>query len=548
MPCGYEDALKSPQAQEWLKAIEVEYNCLVKNGTWEVVERPANVPIVGCRWVFDLKFDTDGSIKRYKARLVAQGFSQTHGVDYFDTFAPVASAVSVRLLLALATIYNWDIRQLDIETAYLNAPVKETIYMRQVPGFEVPGNKVLKLKRSLYGLKQSGKNWNDYLSEFLLGIGMQRSKIDPCLFYFRDSDGTIALLSVYVDDLLITGDATKIIDQIVERLGDEFKVKELGGDGVYQLLGMVIERDMAFKRMRIHQGPYIRRMLKEFDIHGVRPYNSPTPEDMYAQVIEAAFDGDQRTIDFDYRGAIGCLLHLANCSRPDIANGVRLLSTYVSNYTDIHVKMVKRMLKYLELTADLGLFYDGECGADLNSSVSSFSSENMSELLSAYTDASWADNYDDGTSNSGLCIMLGDSLVMWRSVKQRIIASSTMESEYIAMSHCVDEIQYIRDLILEICRNGDEVIMECSNDDAVNNILTAVTLYGDNTASIVVGNASFHTKRSRHINVRFHNVKDAVRGNLISLEYIPSKKNKADFFTKCLGIPTFRYLRSLFMG
>ena len=318
VPRGYEQAMKSPQAKEWLDAIKVEYDCLVKNGTWEVVDRPANVPVVGCRWVFDLKFNEDGSIKRYKARLVAQGFSQTQGVDYFETFAPVASAVSVRLLLALATIHDWDVRQLDIETAYLNAPVKEEIYMRQVPGFEVPGNKVLKLKRSLYGLKQSGKNWNDYLSDFLLGIGMERSKIDPCLFYFRDTGGKIALLSVYVDDIIITGDATDVINQIIEQLNNKFRVKDLGG--VYQLLGMVIVRDRTKRQMRVHQGPYIRRMLREFDISGVRHFDTPTPDDMYAQVIKAAFDGEVRTAEFDYRGAVGCLMHLANCTRPDIAN------------------------------------------------------------------------------------------------------------------------------------------------------------------------------------------------------------------------------------
>jgi len=143
--------------------------------------------------------------------------------------------------------------------------------------------------------------------------------------------------------------------------------------------------------------------------------------------------------------------------------------------------------------------------------------------------------------------MVGQCLVMWRSVKQRVIANSTMESEYIAMSHCVSEIQYLRDLVGEICETYNEVPIESSGSEAVGNIMEAVKVYGDNTASIVVGNASYHTKRSRHINVRFHNVKDAVRGSLITLEYIPSKQNKADFFTKCLGVPTFRYLRGMFM-
>jgi Reverse transcriptase (RNA-dependent DNA polymerase) len=551
VPKSYADVMKSPQMTEWLDAMKQEYECLIKNDTWEEVVLPCGAPVVGCRWVFDLKLNVDGSIKRYKARLVARGFSQTEGVDYFETFAPVTSMTNVRLLLALAAINDWDTKQLDIETAYLNAKVKEDIYMKQIPGFATKSrSSVLKLKRSLYGLKQSAKNWNDCLSAYLEEIGMVRSIVDPCLFYYRDESGKVALLSVYVDDLILTGNASDAMNEIVKLLSQKFKVKDFGE--VHQILGMIVTRDRDAGEMIIHQSSYIRTMLKSFDLVNVRSCKTPTPEDMYAQVTEAVFNNDERTIDFDYRGAIGCLLYLANCTRPDIANGVRFLSAYVNNYTDIHVKLVKRMFKYLEIHADIGLKYDSSNGDMLTSAVSSGGNllRAISNQLVAFSDASWADNYEDGTSNTGLCLMLGNCLIAWKSVKQRIIANSTMESEYIAMSMSITEVQDIRNTLMEIFTDTDRVvpIIESSDSNAIKCIMKATCIYGDNTAAITVGNMSYGTRRSRHINVRFHNVKNAVKEEVVKLEYIPTKSNKADFFTKCLGVATFRYLRGMFMG
>ena len=548
IPKSYKDAVTSPQFKEWLEAIRREYACLMKNKTWDVVVKPDGVPVIGCRWVFNIKMNPDGSIKRYKARLVAQGFSQTYGVDYFDTFAPVVSINSVRLLLALATIHDWDTRQLDIETAYLNADVKEDIYMRCIPGYHIPANCVLKLNKSLYGLKQAGKNWHDHVSQFLLDIGMTRSSIDPCLFLFHRSDGKIALLSIYVDDILITGDATETISEIVDKLKLEYNVQDLGD--VYHLLGMIVERDRIKKTTKIHQASYIRKMLGDFDISDVHSSRLPVPSSMYSDIAEAAFNDDRRTSNFDYPAAIGCLIHLSNTTRPDISNAVRALSAYTSNYTDIHIKFIKRVLKYLEGTAELGLFYAANGGDELSASASTFSKENFMELLNGFSDSSWADNYHDGTSNSGICILLGLCLIVWKANKQRLIAKSTMEAEYVAMAACIENIQDIRHLLSEVV---DAPILKATTldnagDNAIQNVVKATKIYGDNIASITVGNSNFNTRRSRNINVKFHIVKDSVREGVVSLHYTPSKENKADFFTKCLGGPTFMYLRSMFMA
>lgn len=546
IPKTYWDITKNPQAMDWMNAVKSEYESLLKHGTWTEVDKPPDKSVIGCRWIFTLKLNADGSIKRHKARLVAQGFTQTEGVDYFETYSPVVSTTVIRLILAIAAINNWDVRQLDIETAYLNAAVREDIYMRAIPGFPIDRGKVLKLNKSLYGLKQSGKNWGQCLADFLIEIGMKRSSFDSCLWYYHDAEGRIVLLGVYVDDLLITGSATVAIETLITNLKLKFSVKDMGE--VHQVLGMVVERNRKEGLMKIHQAQYIHIMLQDFDISDVRPFRSPAYEDTYQQHVEACFDGEERTIDFAYRSAIGCVMHLSNTSRPDIANIVRFLSQFITCYTDVHVRMVKRLLKYLESTADWGLCYRSSSKeTTLEASAGSFSIHDMTKLLAAYSDASWGDNYDDATSNTGMCLMVGNCLVHWKSVKQRTIAHSTMESEYIALSYCVDEVIFLRNLIQELFDMSDSTVVTSKDEDTITNIVDATKVYGDNQSSIVVGNTDHATRRSRHINVKFHNVKDAVMRDVIQLQYISTKENKADFFTKCLGIPTFEYLRGMFM-
>jgi hypothetical protein len=206
IPRAYREAVSGSQAQQWKSAIRSEYEALLKSRTFDIVDIPPGRNLIGCRRVFDLKYSLNGDISRFKARLVAQGFTQVPGVDYHDTYSPVVNMASVRTLIALAVIYGWKIRQLDIKTAYLNAPLQESLFMRAVPGFTLPDGKCLRLLQSLYGLKQSGKNWNTLLNEFLTSLGLTATSSDPCVFFKRKKDGKILLLCVYVDDIIITGD------------------------------------------------------------------------------------------------------------------------------------------------------------------------------------------------------------------------------------------------------------------------------------------------------------------------------------------------------
>ena len=555
VPRSYKEVLKHIKRDEWLEAIKDEYNSLMKNNTWELVAAPHGSPVVGSKWVFTLKFNVDGTIKRYKARLVAQGFSQTEGVDYFETFSPVVNQVTLKLVLATAVKKGWNLNQMDFQTAFLNSPVNEKIYVRQAPGFVVQGKEghVYLLKKSLYGLKQAPRNWSNMLSTFLTkDVKLEQSQVDPCLFYHNSDEGVV-LMCVYVDDVIITGSNKKLIHKIKQRIMSEFKCTDLGE--AKQLLGLVIENDIRRGELKIHQEPYVQKLLEEYEdyLKYEREVDTPATADTYTKYVDSVFRGDERTMEFPYREAIGALLFLSVSTRPDISNIIRFLSGFVSNYTDFHIKCVKRVFKYLEGTANLGLIYRKGDSEGLSSNVSSLGANEMLKELNAMSDASWGDHYFDATSSSGVVVQLFGNLICWKSVKQRIVARSTSESEYIAMATAVDEVQVCMNILLEIgmkteLENKMFIDFKRKENNLIGIVNEAVTLYGDNKAAICVGNATAATKRSRIINVKFHTVKNAVYDKLIKLKYVKSEDNLADMFTKCLGGPTFSRLRNQLMG
>jgi hypothetical protein len=240
-------------------------------------------------------------------------------------------------------------------------------------------------------------------------------------------------------------------------------------------------------------------------------------------------------------------MYLSNSTRPDITSIVRFLASLVSCYTDVHVGMVKRVLSYLLVTAEVGLWFAPVASSTLSGFSGVFDKNQLLRSLSFYSDSSWADNYTDGTSNSGMCVMFMGCLILWRSVKQKVVARSSMESEYIAMSSCVDEIRWCSKLAASLSTVVYSGVLSVSDGDVVSTIDEAVTLFGDNQASICVGNSDIVARRSRHINVDFHNVKHAVVDGVIKLQWIASADNLADFFTKCLGVVLFKRFRAVFM-
>ena len=258
---------------EWRNAMEEEYESIMQNNTWELTELPEHKKPIGCKWIYKPKFKSDGSIDKYKARLVAKGYSQTKGIDYAETFAPVAKLNTIRLLIALATKYNWKLNQLDVKSAFLNGELKEEVYLTQPEGFVEKGQEhlVCKLKKALYGLKQAPRSWYEKIDSFFLQQGFMRSKSDPNLYIKCDEQGYIVLISVYVDDLIITGNAENLIDEIKEQLSQVFDMKDLGE--LHYCLGLEVWRNAG--QTFVCQSKYVRDVLQRFKMDQCKPSTVP---------------------------------------------------------------------------------------------------------------------------------------------------------------------------------------------------------------------------------------------------------------------------------
>eukprot|EP00253_Pinus_taeda_P022507 PITA_22507 len=242
-PSSYDEA---KEYEEWRDAMNEEYNSIMKNDTWELTKFPKNKVPIGCKWLYKSKFNVDGSIDKHKAKLVAKGYSQKEGIDYEDTFVPVAKLNTIRIMIALATKYNWKMHQLDVKSAFLNGELKEEVYLVQLEGFVKQGHEhlVCRLKKALYGLKQAPKSWYVKIDSFFYEKGFMRSKNDPNLYIKEDEGKNVALISVYVDDLIITGNACKLIEEVKNQLSHVFEMKDLGE--LHSCLGLEVWRESGY--------------------------------------------------------------------------------------------------------------------------------------------------------------------------------------------------------------------------------------------------------------------------------------------------------------
>jgi len=266
-PVSYEDAIARTDSTLWKKAMDDEISSLLENQTWELKTLPEGQPIVSCRWIFKLKLESDGTIKRYKARLVARGFSQTKGIDYFETFAPVVRYESVRIILSIAAKHNMELMQFDIKTAFLNSPIEEDIYMQQPEGYEDGSNRVCHLKRGIYGLKQSSRNWNNKFHEFATSQGLKRSESDPCVYTREPNTDDWIILCLYVDDGLVACKRKEVLNEFVDSLKSEFEAT-CHEPSCY--VGIEITRDQKTQTLCANQRGYISRMLCRFGLENCK--------------------------------------------------------------------------------------------------------------------------------------------------------------------------------------------------------------------------------------------------------------------------------------
>ncbi|XP_052299567.1 retrovirus-related Pol polyprotein from transposon RE1 isoform X1 [Citrus sinensis] len=502
IPKSVQDALSIP---EWRDAVYAEMRALEKNKTWELVKLPEEKKPVGCKWIFTVKYRADGSLERYKARLVAKGFTQTYGIDYQETFAPVAKMNSIRVLLSLAASLGWQLQQLDVKNAFLNGELEEEVYMDLPPGFENEYGieKVCKLKRSLYGLKQSPRAWFDRFTKSVRSFGYLQSQADHTMFFKHFTDGSVVIVIVYVDDIILTGSNVIEMENLKKVLAREFEMKDLGP--LRYFLGMEIAR--SSKGIFVSQRKYTLDLLKETGMLGCKP--GDTPIDPYHK-LGYAIEG--KSVDREsYQRLVGKLIYLSH-TRPDIAFAVSVISQFMHSPCKEHLEAVYKVLKYLKKTPGKGLLFK----------------KNNNLQVEVYTDADWAGSVIDRRSTSGYCTFVGGNLVTWRSKKQSVVARSSAEAEFRAVAHGICELLWLKKLLEEL-----KIIID-----------VPMKLYCDNKAAINIAHNPVHHDRTKHVEVDRHFIKEKIESGLICMTFVPTTKQLADILTKGLHKSSFESLTS----
>ncbi|KAJ9542162.1 hypothetical protein OSB04_028668 [Centaurea solstitialis] len=444
-----------------------------------------------------------GTIIRNKARLVAQGYRQEEGIDYDETFAPVARLEAIRLFLAFAAHMNFKVYQMDIKNAFLNGKLNEEVYVAQPPGFVDPKfpDHVYKLNKALYGLKQAPRAWYDTLSTFLLSKDFVRGKIDSTLF-LKKYPKHILLVQMYVDDIIFGSTNPKLCEKFGLLMKSEYKMSMMGELTFF--LGLQIKQ--SEKGIFINQGKYVHEMLKKFDLTSCTPMKTPM-----APPLSLDKDSKGKPVDVTlYRGMIGSLLYLI-ASRPDIMYSTCLCARYQAEPKESHLTVVKRIFRYLKGTPNLDLWYSKDSGFD----------------LTAYSDSDFAGCKIDRKSTTGGCHLLGGKLVSWTSKKQNSVSTSTAEAEYVAAGICCAQVLWLRNQL------QDYDIQ-----------LSKIPIYCDNTSAIAIANNPVLHSKTKHIEVRYHFIRDHVMNGDIELHFVPTEYQLADLFTKPLDVTRFNMLIS----
>uniref|UniRef100_A0A2N9HQ47 Integrase catalytic domain-containing protein n=1 Tax=Fagus sylvatica TaxID=28930 RepID=A0A2N9HQ47_FAGSY len=476
-PASFSEALHSPDRDEWMTAMQEEMSSMDKNNVWELVDLPPGRKTIGNKWVLKVKRKADGSIDRYKARLVAKGYTQREGIDYEDTFSPVVRFASIRLILSIVAKQDLELFQMDVKTAFLNGELDEEIYMAQPEGFEVKGHERKMIEE------------------------------DHCV-YLKRSKRSILILSLYVDDILLAGNDMDSIVTTKKWLSSTFEMKDMGEANF--VLGVKITRDRSKKLLSLSQGTYIKKILERFHMHNSKPIDTPMEKGCTLSLDQCPKNDEEKNqmSKVPYASAIGSLMYAMLCTRPDICFAVGMVSRYQSNPGPAHWRAVKRILRYLRGTSDHALCYHG---GDLR--------------LTGYSDADWASDKDERKSTSGYAFILGGGAVSWCSKKQSCIALSTMESEYVACSAAVQEAVWLRRFLqrLGVTAHAED----------------AVLLYSDSTSALAYAKDPKYHGKAKHIELRYHYIRDMVSQGEVILQHISTGSMVADPLTKPIARDLF---------
>ena len=534
-----DEALKQPDRAEFIKAMHKEIDDHVRRKHWKVVHKSTvpkgriPIPMV---WSMKRKRNPIGEITKWKARLCAGGHRQQFGIDYWSTYSPVVSWSTVRLMIVTALLLNWHMESIDFVLAFPQAPVATETYMRPPkvpPGFNISDlpnpsdcfTKVYKLLQNLYGLKDAGRTWYLHLKEGLVKRGWKQSNADSCLF-MREN----VILILYVDDAVLISPDLSRIKACVRSLQADFALTDDGPLHDYLGTRFLRSRDGSIE---LTQPRMIQRVLEYVGIDpssdNVKMHDTPAASD---KILNRDTDGPRRNQTWNYRGVLGCLSYLQSMVRPDITFAVQQCARFANDPRRSHEVALKRICRYLLRTKDRGLVYH----------------PNRKRGLECYVDADWAGSWHHDQahdplgafSRTGYVIYYAGCPILWGSKMQPLVALSTTEAEYIALSSALREVIAIMNLITELRSNGFPALHTTPN--------VICRVFEDNKSCLEIATNHKSRPRTKHLSVRLHHFRSYVKAKLINIEHISTKDQIADIYTKPLPRQQFRVLRDQLMG
>ena len=507
-PTSYNAAITGSDKVHWQAAIASELESLVENKVFEEVPLPAGKRCISSKWIFKVKINTKGEVTRHKARFVARGFSQREGIDYTEIFAPVAKFTTIRTLLSVAAIKDFELHSMDACTAFLNGDIEEEVYINPPEGHEtIKPNVVWRLRKTLYGLKQSPRGWNQRLDRELKQLGWTRCESDHALYNKLSSNQIdMNLMCVYVDDFLIAAIKNDIQD-IKEQLKNCFKMTD--NKEANEILGIAIRRDRSKRQIYLSQTAYAESILKTFDMVDCKPVATPLVTDSHFTKSQSPSTPEEERImkNVPYREAVGKVMYLMLGTRPDLAYSVSVLSRFVSNPGEEHWKGLKRVLRYVKGTLSMNLTLGGK----------TTSSEPIH--LHGYCDADWGGDIDTRCSTTGWVFIIGNGVVSWSSKRQATPAHSSTEAEYVALGSACREALWLRQLCID-----------CGENQAL-----PTTIYEDNQGAIALVKNPVQHQRTKHIDIQYHIIRSAYEQKQIDIQWVRTESMIADVLTKGLS-------------
>lgn len=489
-PITYAEAMRT-NPDGWSKAMQEEIQALHDLQVYELVPFAGQANIVTCKWVYRTKTNANGLPVRLKARLVGRGFTQRHGVDFFDTYAPTGNAQVLRVLLSVAASKHLQAFHLDVRAAFLNAKLEEEVYMHPPPGMDVPRGFILKLHKSLYGLRQAGRNWHLNAVQRLLAANFTQTSLEPCVFISTgDPFSGLVIVKMHVDDFLVLVECNEDMDVLVAHMREKYEIRHEPLEHYLNLSIKITEDGSIYAA----QPNNINSLISSARVSGCKPVYTPLDADLPPLTGTGA---DTKL----YAHLVGALGHIARFTRPDISFTFGVLARYQKAPDRTHMQLARRAVRYLSCNPARGLLF-----------------RPTTIMLSAYVDSDFAGDTQDRKSTSGFVIFLGSNLVHWSSTKQRIVALSSAEAEYVAICDVTREIMYFRTLLSDLGFPQTD----------------PTVVYSDSQSAIAMATGECISRHSKHMDVRYHYIREQIAQRTITLRYIPSNDNLADPFTKQL--------------